>query len=135
MAEQLGVRLFERATRSVRLDLYAIPVREALDQLALATQRRPRHSGSTPQRNRDETFDGFSSLVGRRILDMTEPGEGSSHGRIDDKQLVILLKQKTGISDAQARRLIKAVGRDRPSLLREARIIRARAQTSMSGRM
>ncbi|AZO33111.1 hypothetical protein EOA27_35195 [Mesorhizobium sp. M2A.F.Ca.ET.037.01.1.1] len=66
---------------------------------------------------------------------MTEPGEGSSHGRIDDKQLVILLKQKTGISDAQARRLIKAVGRDRPSLLREARIIRARVQTSASGRM
>ena len=66
---------------------------------------------------------------------MTEPGEGSSHGRIDDKQLVILLKQKTGISDAQARRLIKAVGRDRPSLLREARIIRARVQTSASGHM
>jgi hypothetical protein len=66
---------------------------------------------------------------------MTEPGEGSSHGRIDDKQLVILLKQKTGISDAQARRLIKAVGRDRPSLLREARIIRARVQTSASSRM
>ncbi|AZO06423.1 MULTISPECIES: hypothetical protein [unclassified Mesorhizobium] len=66
---------------------------------------------------------------------MTEPGEGSSHGRIDDKQLVILLKQKTGISDAQARRLIKAVGRDRPSLLREARIIRARVQASASGRM
>ncbi|CDX16657.1 hypothetical protein LCM4577_30530 [Mesorhizobium sp. LCM 4577] len=65
---------------------------------------------------------------------MTEPGEGSSHGRIDDKQLVILLKQKTGISDAQARRLIKAVGRDRPALLREARIIRARVQTSASGR-
>ncbi|RWE73402.1 hypothetical protein [Mesorhizobium sp.] len=66
---------------------------------------------------------------------MTEPGEGSSHGRIDDKQLVILLKQKTGISDAQARRLIKAVGRDRPSLLREARIIRARAQASAPGRV
>ncbi|CDX22435.1 hypothetical protein MPL3356_390319 [Mesorhizobium plurifarium] len=65
---------------------------------------------------------------------MTEPGEGSSHGPIDDKQLVILLKQKTGISDAQARRLIKAVGRDRPALLREARIIRARVQTSASGR-
>jgi len=66
---------------------------------------------------------------------MTEPGEGSSHGRIDDKQLVILLKQKTGISDAQARRLIKAIGRDRPSLLREARIIRARVQTPTSGRL
>ncbi|TIV64726.1 MAG: hypothetical protein E5V74_05725 [Mesorhizobium sp.] len=65
---------------------------------------------------------------------MTEPNEGSSHGRIDDKQLVILLKQKTGISDAQARRLIKAVGRDRPSLLREARIIRARVQASASSR-
>ncbi|TPI09264.1 hypothetical protein FJW06_26830 [Mesorhizobium sp. B4-1-3] len=66
---------------------------------------------------------------------MTEPGEGSSHGRIDDKQLVILLKEKTGISEAQARRLIKAVGRDRPSLLREARIIRARVQTSTSSRV
>ncbi|WP_201414620.1 hypothetical protein [Mesorhizobium sp. J8] len=66
---------------------------------------------------------------------MTEPGEGSSHGRIDDRQLVILLKQKTGISDAQARRLIKAVGRDRPSLLREARIIKARLQTSASSRV
>lgn len=66
---------------------------------------------------------------------MTEPGEGSSHGRIDDKQLVILLKEKTGISEAQARRLIKAVGRDRPSLLREARIIRARLQTSASSRV
>jgi hypothetical protein len=66
---------------------------------------------------------------------MTEPGEGSSHGRIDDNQLVILLKQKTGISDAQARRLIKAIGRDRPSLLREARIIRARVQTPTSGRL
>ncbi|WP_292368722.1 hypothetical protein [Mesorhizobium sp.] len=57
---------------------------------------------------------------------MTEPGESSSHNRIDDKQLVILLKEKTGISDAQAKRLIKAVGRDRPTLLREARIIKAR---------
>ncbi|MDX8440661.1 hypothetical protein [Mesorhizobium australafricanum] len=66
---------------------------------------------------------------------MTEPGEGSSHGRIDDKQLVILLKQKTGISDAQARRLIKAIGRDRPSLLREARIIRARVQAFGASRL
>ncbi|TIS46010.1 hypothetical protein [Mesorhizobium sp.] len=57
---------------------------------------------------------------------MTEPGESSSHNRIDDKQLVILLKEKTGISDAQAKRLIKAVGRDRPTLLREARVIKAR---------
>lgn len=65
---------------------------------------------------------------------MTEPGEGS-RGRIDDKQLVILLKEKTGISDAQARRLIKAIGRDRPSLLREARIIRARAQTARSSHL
>lgn len=61
---------------------------------------------------------------------MTEPGEGSSHGRIDDKQLVVLLKEKTGISDAQARRLIRVVGRDRPSLLREARFIKARIRSS-----
>lgn len=65
---------------------------------------------------------------------MTEPGEGSSHGRIDDRQLVILLKEKTGISDAQARGLIKSIGRDRPSLLREARIIRARVHASSSSR-
>ncbi|WP_167484315.1 hypothetical protein [Mesorhizobium tamadayense] len=56
---------------------------------------------------------------------MTETGESSSHNRLDDKQLVALLKEKTGISDAQAKKLIKAVGRDRPTLLREARIIRA----------
>lgn len=56
---------------------------------------------------------------------MREHVEGRAYGRIDDKQLVILLKEKTGISDAQARRLIKAVGRDRPALLREARIVRA----------
>ncbi|UCI10400.1 hypothetical protein [Mesorhizobium sp. B1-1-8] len=57
---------------------------------------------------------------------MREHVESHTYGRIDDRQLVILLKEKTGISDAQARRLIKAFGRDRPALLREARIVRAK---------
>lgn len=52
-------------------------------------------------------------------------GDGSQV-RTDDKQLVALLKEKAGISEAEARKLIKEVGHDRHSLLREARFLKAR---------
>jgi LysR family glycine cleavage system transcriptional activator len=62
LEDQLGVLLFERATRSVRLTAvggpYARAVREALDQLAVATaSATARHSGSTLNVS---TSDGFA---------------------------------------------------------------------------
>ncbi|MDX8480692.1 hypothetical protein RFN28_19795 [Mesorhizobium sp. VK24D] len=57
---------------------------------------------------------------------MREHVEDRSKGQADDRHLVALLKEKTGISEAQASKLIKEVGRDRPSLLREARFLKAR---------
>jgi len=62
LEEQLGIRLFERATRSVRLtavgEPYARAVRETLDQLAAATAlATARHSDSTLNVS---TSDGFA---------------------------------------------------------------------------
>lgn len=56
---------------------------------------------------------------------MSEHVKDRSQGQTDDKQLVALLKEKTGISEAEASELIKEFGRDRPSLLREARFLKA----------
>ena len=62
LEDQLGVLLFERATRSVRLtavgEPYARAVRDALDQLSVATASATvRHSGSTLNVS---TSDGFA---------------------------------------------------------------------------
>jgi len=62
LEDQLGVLLFERATRSVRLtavgEPYARAVRDALDQLTVATaSATARHSGSTLNVS---TSDGFA---------------------------------------------------------------------------
>ncbi|WP_157895954.1 hypothetical protein [Mesorhizobium sp. ORS 3428] len=56
---------------------------------------------------------------------MREHVEDRSQGQTD-RQLVAMLKEKTGISEAEASELIKEVGHDRASLLREARFLKAK---------
>ncbi|WP_296742632.1 hypothetical protein [Mesorhizobium sp.] len=57
---------------------------------------------------------------------MREHAGDGSQVRTDDKQLVALLKEKAGMSEAEAFELIKEVGHDRNSLLREARFLKSR---------
>ncbi|MET3590717.1 hypothetical protein ABID26_000096 [Mesorhizobium shonense] len=74
----------------------------------------------------DATFSVPSWFLLGRIRHMREHVGDGSQVRTDDKQLVALLKEKAGISEAEACKLIKEVGHDRHSLLREARFLKAR---------
>jgi len=62
----------------------------------------------------------------RRTVINTHCGEASPKNKVEIAVLVSQLTQASGISNAEARKLIKLVGTDWPTLLRRAGFLKAR---------